>query len=285
MSSLIDQGSVSLHLSDLTVVREADTKYARAVLYEHPVLGRVLALNGEVQHVEKWAPLYHEPLVHLPISFIEAPRSVLLLGGGSLFAAQELLRYRSIKRLLMLDRDRELVNLMVDTYQHAKVVTADSRLEIRNIEAFGALGDLKESFDLVVNDSVDLLKTSEDSFSSMARCLTPTGLCSDVIYRHVLETENVRASIAAVSKFDRTIALIFVPEYPGVLHALLIWGKSAALNQSASTTLNREQRSWAENPETNPCQYYDPRFLRYYLHLPRTLREDVAAMELTEMRP
>ena len=111
MTTITDKGSVSVHLTGLRVLSELSTAFTHAVLYSHPQLGRILTLNEEVQHIEAWAPLYHEPLVHLPAAFIEAPRSALLLGGASFFAAKEVLKYDSIERVLMLERDAELAVL------------------------------------------------------------------------------------------------------------------------------------------------------------------------------
>ena len=277
MVRIKERGNVSIELSELTVLTRLTTKQHRVVVYRHPHLGRVLVLNGEIQHVEAWAPLYHEPLVHLPVAYIEKPRSALLIGGGSFFAARELLRYRTIERVTMVDYDPRLLDVMTRVYAHAVEVRNDPRLELRTVDAFSAITRMAERFDLVINDSVDLFRTQGPGvFSKMARLLGPKGVCSDLVYRHIFEDRFLRRTICLLtSKFHTVMALVCVPEYPGILHLLTLWGWNSRLNQKLRRTLNREQREWASVPESNPCEYFDPRFLNYYLYLPRHLRRRV----------
>lgn len=275
MATIHDRGNVSLRLSHLQVLLEIKTAHYHAVIYRHPQLGHVLTLDGEIQHVEAWAPLYHEPLVHLPAAFIEEPQTALLLGGGSFFAARELLRYRSIKRVLMLDHDPELLDAISRLYGHAEEVRNDPRLEVCMTDAFRTLPHITERFDLVINDSIDISSLKEtDVFTAMVRLLRPGGVCSDLVYRHIFEDRALNRTIKLLrSSYNTVMSLLFAAEYPGVLHLLTLWGEGELLNQTRKETVNREQRAWAAVPQSNPCSYYDARFLGYYLHLPRCVRE------------
>lgn len=275
MSTIYDRGNVSLRLSHLQILLEFKTGHYQAVIYRHPQLGHVLTLDGEIQHVEAWAPLYHEPLVHLPAAFIEEPRTALLLGGGSFFAAKELLRYQSIKRVLMLDHDPDLLDAIGQLYKHATDVRSDPRLEVWTTDAFRALPHMTERFDLIINDSIDIscLK-GIDAFAAMARLLSPRGVCSDLVYRHIFEDHSLTRTIKLLrSSYNTVVSLVIAAEYPGVLHLLTLWGEDSVLNQTLREPINREQRAWAAAPQSNPCNYYDARFLSYYLYLPRCVRE------------
>jgi spermidine synthase len=276
-----DRGNVSLCLSGLKVVRKFTTPHHRVSIYLHPDLGHVLVLNGEIQHVEAWAPLYHEPLVHLPAAFIRSPRTALLIGGGSFFAAQELLRYRSIERVLMIDQDSKLLGEMTQIYEHATFATQDPRLEIQIREAFQGLQSLEEHFDLVVNDSVNLWRYVRGNiFVTLAGLLNPEGVCSDLVYRHVFDDRSCKQPIHLLSSKYRTVlSLVLVPEYPGVLHLLTLWSGSRLVKQTRPKPINREQLIWMRS--INPCRYYDPRFLSYYLHLPRCIQDQLKAAKET----
>jgi spermidine synthase len=269
-----DRGNVSLCLSNLRTLRRFQTALHDVAIYRHPDLGRVLVLNGEIQHVEAWAPLYHEPLVHLPAAFVRRPRTALVIGGGSFFAARELLKYRSIKRVLMLDQDSQLLAEIGALYEHAAAVRSDHRLEIQTIEAFSSLTRIKERFDLVVNDSVDIWRPKGTIFVALAGLLNPSGVCSDVVYRHVFDDRSLNGTVRLLgSKFRTALSMVVVPEYPGVLHLLTIWSESASVKQTRQQPVNREQLTWTTSVSSNPCTYYDPRFLSYYLHLPRCVRD------------
>lgn len=284
MVTVRDRGEVALSLSHLEEMRRFRSSYCDAAIYRHKQLGRVLVLDGEIQHVEKWVPLYHEPLVHLPAAFLPAPATALLLGGGSFFAAKELLRYRSIERVVMLERDSILIDEICDVYEHAREARQDTRLDLRIGDAFETLSTMEEQFDLVINDAVDLLGGSTgDGFRSLGTALRKGGICSDVMYRHIFECDVGRRTISAIaSRFRIALALLFVPEYPGVLHMLTLWSKQSRLNQRATKSHNKEQLLWSAKPHLNPCAYFDPRFLSYYLHLPQYVRQQFDESDATE---
>jgi len=278
-----DHGNVSLVLSDLDVVRQFTTAHHRVVIYRHAELGRVLVLNDEIQHVEAWAPLYHEPLVHLPAACIRSVRRALLIGGGSFFAARELLRYRSMERVLMLDKDQELLAEIATLYEHAAIAREDPRLEVRSQDAFRNLGRMTERFDLVINDSIDLWSLPDRIFGVLASLLEPNGVCGDVVYRHIFDDRGLSGAIRLLrSKFSTSLSLVIAPEYPGVLQVLTTWSECRVVQQTRRRPVNREQLAWAKIPSSNPCAYYDPRFLPYYLYLPRYFRERL--QEVTGMR-
>ena len=273
MATLRDKGNVSLHLGELSELLRFQTRHHKGAIYRHPQLGRVLTLNDEIQHVEVWAPLYHEPLIHLPIAFVRKPRNALVLGGGSFYAVQELLKYDSIQRVLMLDLDDQLLEKVVQIYEHAHKASIDPRLMIKIGDAFKILPKLNERFDLVVNDSVDLLRGRSNSIAAMTRLLKPGGICSDVVYRHIFDSLSVRKTLRILkANYYHALSLVFAAEYPGILHLLTLWSLSSKLSQKMSVSLNREQLRWSESPTANPCSYYDPRFLSYYLHLPAMIR-------------
>jgi spermidine synthase len=276
VATLRDKGNVSLYMDELSELSRFQTKYHNGVIYRHPQLGRVLTLNDEIQHVEVWAALYHEPLVHLPAAFIPRPRSALVIGGGSFYAAQELLKYESIERVLMLDLDMQLLEQVIQIYEHAKIASKDPRLTIKIGNAFKIIPKLNERFDLVVNDSVDLLRDRSKSVAAMTRLLRPGGICSDVVYRHIFDSLSVRKTVHMLkAKYHHALSLIFAAEYPGILHLLTLWSFSSKLSQQLSVSRNRDQLLWSKSPTANPCSYFDPRFLPFYLYLPPIVRDRI----------
>jgi len=277
VASLRDRGNVALHLAKLNAIRKHRTRHHQAAIYLHPELGNVLVLNGEIQHVEAWAPLYHEPLVHLAAAYTRSPKTALILGGGSFFAAKEVLKYASIKRVLMLDHDKEVCDLVSETYSHAAEVRQDVRLELHYEDAFQTLESTNDRFDLIVNDSVDLLRRDgAGAFGLLGARLSRGGVCSDVIYRHIFAGSHAAQSFRLLQQEYRIAAsMIFVPEYPGVMHVLTLWGTGRFLVQTLRKPRNLEQQMWCRSPNRNPCLYYDPRFLSYYLHLPPYLRRQI----------
>jgi spermidine synthase len=91
-----ENSNVSIYLSDLILLETPRSSVQEVSLYSHPELGFVLIINGEVQHISEWSCYYHESLVHLPIAFIPEIKKVLILGGGDLYAANEVLKYPTV---------------------------------------------------------------------------------------------------------------------------------------------------------------------------------------------
>jgi spermidine synthase len=275
MVDFSERGDLAILLMGLEPIESYPAPPQTIALYRHPVLGRVLVINGEVQHVEAWQALYHEPLVHVPASFVEDVRLTLVLGGGSLYAAQEALRYPGLQRCLLVDHDPRVLELMVRHYVHAQAVARDYRFEFVACSVEQFITSCSQHFDLIINDWANLVDTAwsgRDPFAALTRLLTIEGVCADVMYRHVFDHEHVARTRAALQPTPPTAySLVTVPEYPGVLHLLSVWG-SKYVSQCAVRPRNITQIRWLDRHEPSGLEFYNPQFLAFYLYLPPYLR-------------
>ena len=83
---------ISLYLSELKKIEDFNSTKQKIQLYSHSQLGKVLIINDEIQHIEKYQALYHELLVHLPTAFIPEIRNVLeQLGRSQLLGRHKVL--------------------------------------------------------------------------------------------------------------------------------------------------------------------------------------------------
>jgi spermidine synthase len=281
-------GATGVSLARLVPAARVRGRFGWITLFRHPELGKVLLLNGEIQHVEAWAPLYHEPLVHLPASFIAEVNDVLILGGGTLYAAAEALKYQTVKRVVVVDREPRVTETIMKYCPHAKACLNDRRFLLLQEDAYHCLSRFRKQFDLVINDGANLLtvkscrrgqREGSDPFAIMARAVKPQGVCADVIHRHVFEGRAIKATLGHLRRLRCRLALslVLLPEYHGVLHVLSMWGRTTSLvTQNPNGPVNREQSRWIRGTEPSPCVYYHPRFLPYYLYLPHYLKQTLA---------
>jgi spermidine synthase len=277
---------IGVSLGRLELVDRRKGVFRQIRLFRHPELGKIFVLGNEIQHVEAWAPLYHEPLVHLSASFVKETKDVLILGGGTLFAASEALKYKSVKQVVLLDHDPQVIEMAVKHYPHAKKCFNDPRFKFVNGDAYTSVSNIGQKFDMVINDGLDLLEIKPrvrqgriiDPFLLLTMLLKPNGVCADVVFRHVLERRRTLQTLGRLRhRFRLALALILLPEYHGVLHVLCMWGKrSSSVTQGLNRPKNMEQLSWMRKPAGSPCEYYDSRFLDYYLYLPRYIRNALA---------
>jgi spermidine synthase len=268
---------LGIALDGLECIGHTAGHYGKIALFRHEQLGKVFVLNGEIQHVEAWAPLYHEPLVHLAAAFVPVVRNVLILGGGTLYAAAEALKYKSVERVVVIDQDEAIIRFTTKFYSHAERCQSDTRFKVLHEDAYNYLGTSGERFDIVINDGADLLKMSQQRgcnlLDTITKAISPSGVCSDVVYRHVFEKSQVANTIRRLAKKCKLcMSLLCIPEYHGSLHLLTIWGRGTSfVNQNLRRPLNLEQQMWIRQRHAR-CVLYNPRFLAFHLYLPVYLK-------------
>ncbi len=265
---------VGITYKDLKVVARKNTRFNSIILAESPTVGHILIINGEVQHVEAWEFLYHETVVHLPMSFIPRPTNALILGGGSLNALRETLKYKSLKGVTLAERDSGVIEIMIRKNPHLESLIREKRVKCIEGDAIEFLTNTTEKYDLIVNDALDLtrVRVGGNVAQILKERLTPEGIFSDIVYRHLLEKETTLLTLLLLGrKPHRAFSLVFVPEYPGFLHLLTLWGNNKRLSQSFDHSINEDQLRWIASGKV-PCKYYDPKCVVYYLYLPRYVK-------------
>lgn len=272
MGQVYEPATCSLRFSEADLLVRAPSKKAVVELWQCSRFGKILVINGEVQHVEAWAHLYHEPLVHLPASFLPRLEDVIILGGGSLFAAFEALKYNTVRSVRLVDHDPAVLQLMSDYYPHGSTVLDDPRFRHIETDVISFLAGENEPADLIVNDCLDLLErsrhTERNLFLDCVAQLNPTGICSDTTYRNVFE-ENIDAldRLLLSQNISKRLGLISIPEYPGVLHLHMLWGN---FDPSADRAVNEWQIAQASDESL--FQFYSPAHRDFFCYLPPGLR-------------
>jgi spermidine synthase len=275
MATLCEDAPTSIRLRNLTCLKDFHSAVQHLQYYRSDLFGRVLVIDGEIQHVEAWAPLYHETIVHLPCSFIPSVKRCLILGGGDLLVAQEVLKYNSVKAVYLVDFDPCVTQATLDVYENAAATVADPRLKIIDSKAEDYLASCVDAFDLIINDAVDLAyvnsASTDDLYQEISRLLTEDGICSDLIYRSIYDDERFTPAMRKVKEqAHKAVSLVCVPEYPGIFHLLTMWGRNSRLSQDCSEVRNIHHGGMGLN---GSFRYYDPRFLSYYLYTPPYVRE------------
>lgn len=280
---IFEHESVSLYLSGMDLLETINSEVQSIQIYQHHMLGKVLVINDEIHNVERWAPLYHEAIVHTPMMFIEQPKSVLILGGGDLYAAELALCYPSVEKVILCDYDPEVIRLTEKYYPHAKGVLSDKRLTIVYQDAKKYLSACDKQFDLIVDDCFNLIgdfSPSDHIFQALYDLLTPCiGVCSSLVYRHVFDHCTLSQTKEHLFEHFKTIlSLVTVPEYPGILHLLTMWGKSTHLSQNLTKSKNKWHQKMLNCNQ--PCgQLFDPKYCKYYLYLPSYIKKVISIEE------
>lgn len=268
---------VSLHLSNLSLLEECSSQFQRVQIFQHCQLGKVLVINNEIHNIEMWSPFYHEAIVHIPMMFIEQPQTVLILGGGDLYAADIVLKYPNVKRIIICDYDPNVICLTQKYYLHADKVIKDPRVQIINEDAKQYINKCKEKFDLIIDDCFNLVEAfdaTDNIFEILKELLkSDTGICCSLLYRHIFEKYIMQTTKERLFEKQKTVlSLITVPEYPGILHLLAIWGKAKCLSQNLKKSVNIwHKKCITENMQCGDL--FSPQYCQFYLYLPPYIKK------------
>lgn len=175
-------------LYDAPIVSRIQTPYQRIVLTRGSQDAR-LYVDGELQFSTIDEYRYHEALIHPTLAAAGTPtgqpKRVLLMGAGDGLALREVLKWSSVERVLLLELDPAIVQLVRHYPLLAKLhddAFDDPRVEIRYGDAFAIAPKLNEQFDAIIADFPDpdhkvIAKLYSEGFYRRLRSrLTPHGV-------------------------------------------------------------------------------------------------------------
>lgn len=148
--------STSLLMGVREILYRGRTKYQDVEIVVFEEYGLSLILDGLVQSTEADEAIYHEALVHPAMVTHGSPEKVLIIGGGEGYTLREVLRYRSVKRAVMVDIDGELVELAKKYLAriHGNSFN-DPRASVVIMDGLEYVDKAEERFDVVIVDLTD----------------------------------------------------------------------------------------------------------------------------------
>ena len=135
------------------VIYSGKTPYQTVEFAELGPWGRCLVLDGKIQSSEWDEAIYHQSLVHPPMIAHHGPRSVFIAGGGEGATLREVLAYDSVERAVMVDLDRDVVELCrqyLPSFHQGSF--DDPRVELLFTDAMKYLEECDEKFDVMILD-------------------------------------------------------------------------------------------------------------------------------------
>ncbi len=197
--------------------------YQRVMLFENRAFGRVLALDDIVQTTEKDEFVYHEMLVHVPILTHLQAKRVLVIGGGDGGAIEEIFKYPSIEKVVMVEIDEMVVNLSKKYLPSiCGQAFSDKRLELIIDDGMKYILSTPEKFDVVLVDSPDPVGPGQVLFSEafyrgVFKVLEDRGVMARHTGSSFLQAGELPANLKALRGiFDQAVPYIAaVPTYIG----------------------------------------------------------------------
>ena len=160
------------------------TPYQEMYIVETGAYGKALVLDGKWQSATGDEFLYHEALVHPAMIAHGSPAKVLVLGGGEGATIREVLRWKGVEQVTMVDLDGEVVEACKEHLPEMHQGSWDDprvRLVIGDAIEFLETGE--ERWDVVISDLTDPIEEgpsfrlfTREYFEKTRRVLAPGGV-------------------------------------------------------------------------------------------------------------
>lgn len=227
------------------ILAHKKTNYQEMYIVETGAYGKALILDGKWQSCTGDEFLYHEALVQPALICHQNPQKVLVLGGGEGATIREVLRWKSVEQVTMVDIDGEVVAAcqehLSEMHQHA---FDDPRVKLIIGDAIPVLENTTQQWDIIISDLSDPIESgpsfalfTQEYFQKINRALASGGM-------FVVQAGPVApAEITLHARLVNTVASVFphvvsyashVPTYASP------WGFALASHQAITTQPNPE---------------------------------------------
>ncbi|GAC1039066.1 polyamine aminopropyltransferase [Pseudomonas sp. No.117] len=260
------------------MLHEVRTAHQHLVIFENPVLGKVMALDGVIQTTEADEFIYHEMLTHVPLLAHPAPKRVLIIGGGDGGILREVAKHQGVEHITMVEIDGSVVEMCKQFFPgHSAGAFDDPRLNLVIDDGMNFVANTSERYDVIISDSTDPIGPAEVLFSenfyqACHRCLNDGGLMVAQNGTPFLQLEELKTTASRMAGLfaDWHFYLSAVPTYIGGVMTLAWGSKDTTLRRLSAETLAKRYS------ETGiQTRYYTPELHAAAFALPRYVLEAI----------
>src|ERR1700761_455877 len=248
------------------VLADEKSQFQHIRIFDTVANGRVMTLDDIVQITSRDESAYADMLTHLPILEHGKVERVMIVGGGDLSIADEALKHKTVKEVVLVDIDGRVIELCK---QHFAEINAkafkDKRMTVEVADAFEYLGrkSSKNRFDLIIADRPDPVGPGkalfgETFYDRVRNALKPGGFATFQTGVPFYQPWEITEALNELKEFfpSSGLYLTVVPSYIGGFMALS-WagkGKSARLGTPAGI----KRASSAFKRARLKTDYYNP---------------------------
>ena len=259
-------------------IAEEKSQYQRIQIFDSVANGRVMVLDDIVQITTRDESAYAEMLTHLPLLEHGKASRVMIVGGGDLSIADEALKHKGVREVILVDIDGRVVELC---RQHFGEINAkafkDRRLKIEIADAFEFLGrpENKGRFDLIVADRPDPVGPGkalfgETFYERVRAALKPGGFATFQTGVPFYQPWEITDALKELRQFfpRSGLYLTVVPSYIGGFMALS-WaskgkrlGTPAGVRRAAAAFKRSRIKTDYYNPEVHAAAFALPEWIK-----------------------
>jgi spermidine synthase len=263
-------------------VGEWQTRFQRMAVYDTPAFGKVFRLDGSNTLSEGEEFVYHENLVHPTLSAHNAPRSVLIIGGGDGGVAEEVLKHPSVEQVTLVEFDETVLRVAKDHFESVhRGVFDHAKLRVVIRDGLQFLQQTTEKFDFIALDLCEPVGAARSLFTTEAlqrlrQALAPGGALVLHLGAPTAQAERVGALAQRLNGVFRIVRpyTVYAPLY-GAQWAMATCSDKLDPKAYTADEIDRriEQRRLQDlrfyNGETHEGVFALPNFLRDLVAPPR----------------
>ena len=259
------------------VLHEEKTEHQHLVLFEHKFFGKMLLLDGATQITARDEYVYQEMMGHVPLFAHGNAKDVLIVGGGDCGIAEEVLKHKTVERLVQVEIDASVVEFAKQHFpEFTQPVFADPRFDSVIDDGARYVTETDRRFDTIIVDSTDpqgpgVVLFTYDFYVSCKRCLKQGGVLVTQNGVPFLQPDELRTSIRHFRALfaDASCYLASVPTYVGGHMAMGFASDNARLRRIDAATLAARYAAAGQFP----TRYWTPELHVGAFALPRFIAE------------
>jgi spermidine synthase len=148
-------------------IGEWQTRFQKMAIYDTPHYGKLFRLDGFNMTSEKEEFVYHENLIHPALSAHNAPKKVLIIGGGDGGSSEEALKHPSVEQVTMVEIDGEVIEVAKEHFKAVHNGAFDNpKLRVLVEDGMKFVRETQERFDLIALDLNDPMGPAEALYST-----------------------------------------------------------------------------------------------------------------------
>ncbi|NCA66725.1 MAG: polyamine aminopropyltransferase [Clostridia bacterium] len=199
------------------------SEYQRIDVFESPVFGRFLTLDGIMMLTEKDEFIYHEMITHVPLAVHPDAKKILVIGAGDGGAVRELTKYAQIEQIDLVEIDRKVVEVCKQFLPQTACKFDDKRLNIYYQDGLKYVRRYENEYDIIIVDSTDPFGPGEGLFTkefygNCYKALKEDGIMVNQHESPFYESDAIamkRAHKRIVESFPISkVYQAFIPTYP-----------------------------------------------------------------------
>ena len=215
--------NISFSIKVKEVLHSEKTPYQQLDFYDSYELGRFFTLDGIMMANEKDEFIYHEMIVHTPLSVNPKIKDVLVIGGGDGGSVRELTKYDTISKIDMVEIDEAVVKGCIKYFPITTKGLNDPRVTLFFEDGLNYVTKTSKKYDLIIVDSTDPIGPGEGLFSKdfyqqCDRILTIDGILinqheSPYFEKEAKEMRRAHNKIKSIFPIA-SVYQAFIPTYP-----------------------------------------------------------------------